>query len=363
MSQRAEPTGSSKSIVRESVVEFIVSDEASSVRIDLFLSQHLPHLSRSHIQELIRQGQVEGNGKAIKKPSQKIPPGAKVVVRLRERHQEELMPEKVPLTVLYEDDDLLAINKPAGLLTHPAGRKRTGTIVNALLGMGVPLSCYAGSFRPGIIHRLDKETSGVLLIAKNDFTHREVLRQLKERKVEKTYWAIVVGEPDFETKTVALSLRRDPRNPTRIIPSRDLTGKAVAAITHFQVIRKWSGFSLIEAKPVTGRTHQIRVHLKALGLAVVGDRDYGGRAKALKLAERMGHRALTKALRNQKGHALHALRIRFHHPRHLSSLTIEAPLPTDFQNLLSLLEGLTTNDKDQVRDGASVTQSGKRSSR
>ncbi len=318
--------------------EIIVREEERSLRLDLFIARQLQDWSRSHLQEVIRNGFVSVNGRVIRKPSHRLDTGDRVTIVLVGREPPDLTAEHWSLEILYEDEDLLAINKPRGVLVHPAGDKRTGTIANALLALGIPLSTYAGRDRPGIVHRLDKGTSGVLLVAKNDGTHRQVIAQLAGHRAEKVYLALVVGSAEFNDRTVSVSLRHDPQDPTRIVPAVRLPGKSVWALTRFQVLKRWQGFSLIKAQPLTGRTHQIRVHLKVLGLPIVGDREYGGYQSAVRRARELGKRRLVEDLRKLNGFALHAQSVTLSHPRTGNPLTVRAPLPDDMKALIASLD-------------------------
>lgn len=314
-----------------------VPPEVAGLRLDVFMAMHLPELSRSRCQQLVRDGQVQVNDVSVMKPSLILRGGEQIVVTLPEPEPTTLQPENLPLSILYEDDDLLAVNKPRGMVVHPGRGMRKGTMVNALLALDISLSDIAGQERLGIVHRLDKGTSGILLVAKTNFAHLALAKQFAEHTTDKCYLAIVVGEPDFEHRIIAASLMHHPDDPKLVTVASRPSPHAVAAVTEIWVRERFDGFALLELKPVTGRTHQIRVHLKHLGLPVAGDEDYGGRVKALRVARERKRSDLVKALQDLNGQALHAWRITFIHPRTGEPLTFEAPLPDDMIEFLKLL--------------------------
>jgi len=327
-------------------VTFEVPKEASGARLDSFLARRFPDLSRSKCQQMVRDGAVKVDGVVVTKPGFVLRGGERIEVEVPEPEPPSLQPERIPLTVLYEDDDLLVIDKPRGMVVHPGAGVRSGTLVNALLGMGIPLSNVAGPERLGIVHRLDKGTSGVMVVAKTNFAHLHLARQFAEHKVDKRYLAIVVGEPDFDHRLVVAPLVKHPEEPEKftVATGRGLrSSHAVDAVTEVWVRERFKGFALLEVKPVTGRTHQIRVHLQYLGLPVAGDETYNGKTKALKVAQRLKNQALIQALQSLNGQALHAWKLTFVHPRTEKPLTVEAPLPEDMRHmrqvLLSQIEG------------------------
>ncbi len=321
-------------------VTFEVPHELSGTRLDSFLVKRFPDLSRSKCQQMVREGLVKVNGAVVTKPGFTLHGGERVDVQIPEPEPAHLQPEHIPITVLYEDDDLLIIDKPRGMVVHPGAGVKSGTLVNALLAMGIPLSDIAGPERLGIVHRLDKGTSGVMVVAKTNFAHLHLARQFAEHKIDKRYLAIVVGEPNFEHKIVAAPLMKHPEDPEKftIAAGRNLrSSQAVDAVTEVWVRERFKGFALLEVKPITGRTHQIRVHLQHLGLPVVGDETYNGRAKAIKVARELKRDDLLQAIQSINGQALHSWRLTILHPRTEKPLTIEAPLPDDMSQLLELL--------------------------
>jgi len=245
------------------------------------------------------------------------------------------------LSVLYEDDDLLVVDKPRGMVVHPGAGVRRGTLVNALLAMEIPLSDIAGPDRLGIVHRLDKGTSGVMVVAKTNFAHLKLAQQFAEHKVDKRYLAVVVGEPEFEHKVIAAPLMKHPDDPEKFaVANRSaVASHIVDAVTEIWVRERFRGFALLEVRPITGRTHQIRVHLQHLGLPVAGDETYNGRAKALKMARGLKRDDLLNELQSLNGQALHAWKLTFVHPRTNEPISVEAPLPDDMRKLLALLRG------------------------
>ena len=280
-------------------------------RLDVFLARAAPELSRSRAQKLIEGGFVSvGEGRA--RPSRLLERGEIVHVTIPPPEAIDLAPEAMPLTVVYEDADLIVVDKPAGLAVHPAPGHPRGTLVNALLALVPDLSGIGGELRPGIVHRLDKDTSGLMVVAKNDRAHRNLARQLKERRVAKTYLALVEGTPRASEGTVDAPIGRHPqsRQKMAIVPN----GRE--AQTRYRVLETIDGYSLIEAKPVTGRTHQIRVHLASLGCPIAGDTRYGRRSPYL---ERQ---------------FLHAHRLAFALPATAEQVEFEAPLPPDLSQAL-----------------------------
>lgn len=318
-------------------VTFEVPQAFSGARLDSFLTKQFPDLSRSRCQQMVREGLVKVNGVVVTKAGFILRGGELIDVQLPEPEPSPLQPERIPITVLYEDDDLLVVDKPRGMVVHPGAGVKSGTLVNALLGMGVPLSDIAGPERLGIVHRLDKGTSGVMVVAKTNFAHLHLARQFAEHRVDKRYLAIVVGEPEFEHTVVAAPLMRHPEDPEKftVATSRNLrSSQVVEAVTEIWVRERFEGFALLEVKPVTGRTHQIRVHLQHLGLPVAGDETYNGRNKAIKVARELKRHNLLQAFQSLNGQALHAWRLTFVHPRTEKIIAVEAPLPSDMEQLL-----------------------------
>lgn len=311
-------------------IEIVVAGDENSGRLDSFLAAQLEHESRTRLKALIEQGLVMVNGKAAK-PSHQIKPGDRIEVAMPEPKPARPLPEDIPLEVLYEDRDLIVINKPAGLMTHPATNRFSGTLVNALLYHCKDLSGIGGELKPGIVHRLDKLTSGVMVAAKNDQAHRQLSEQFKKHSIDRQYLALVWGNPEGDSGRIESKISRNPRHRLKMT-SR--TGQGRTAITEWKVVKRFKHFSLIQCRLLTGRTHQIRVHLTEMGFPLVGDALYGrGRGKPQKINMQVW--AAVKRLDRQ---ALHAFQLGFIHPATGKSLEFNSPLPHDLASLLKLLE-------------------------
>lgn len=290
-------------------------------------------LSRARLQQLIKEGQVVCAGQPMTDASAKIKAGAVLSVTLPPPQRAEPQAQNIALDVVYEDNDLLVLNKPAGLVVHPAAGHYDGTLVNALLAhCGDSLSGIGGVARPGIVHRLDKDTSGLMVVAKNDRTHQALTAQFADRSLSRTYQALVWGLPNPIAGEIEGAIGRHPRSRQKmaIVPRG---GKE--ALTYYKVLQPFGTLAcLVECKLATGRTHQIRVHMAHVGNPVVGDPLYGTRRRAPKAAEK-GLSALMEGFGRQ---ALHAGAIRFIHPRSGKELHFECPLPADMQKLLDAIK-------------------------
>jgi 23S rRNA pseudouridine1911/1915/1917 synthase len=316
---------------------FRVGAASAGSRLDLFLVQACSDLSRSRIQKLIEEGAIRLAGAPVKR-SHLVRAGEELEVEVLEPRPTELLPEDIPLAVLYEDEHLLAIDKPAGLVVHPAPGHASGTLVNALLHRTRDLRGIGGELRPGIVHRLDRDTSGVLLVAKTDLAHASLSRQMKRRSMKKEYLALVAGIPRVRKGEVAFSIGRDPRDRKRMKAFRT-TDPAPAgareARTLFEIEKEWFplGLTLLRCRLITGRTHQIRVHLAASGLPVVGDPVYG-RPRF----DRVNDADLRERLAAFPRQALHAERVAFRHPESGEPLEIAAPIPPDLSDLFAAID-------------------------
>lgn len=316
---------------------FRVGTPSAGERLDLFLVSACSDLSRSRIQKLIEEGAARVGG-ALAKRSQLVRAGDEVEVDVPEPRAVAIAAEEIPLAVLYEDGHLLAIDKPAGLVVHPSPGHGSGTIVNALLHHVRDLSGVGGELRPGIVHRLDRYTSGVLLVAKTDLAHASLSRQMKKRTMRKEYLALVAGIPRVRKGEVVLPIGRDPRDRKKMRAfgriEKPPPGSREAR-TLYEIEREWPplGLTLLRCRLITGRTHQIRVHLAAAGLPVVGDPVYG-RPRY----DRIKDIDLKKTLAGFPRQALHAERIAFRHPATHEPKEIAAPLPEDLTTLLSGIE-------------------------
>ncbi|MBI2875608.1 MAG: RluA family pseudouridine synthase [Candidatus Tectomicrobia bacterium] len=297
-------------------------------RLDAWLAREQAALSRSQIQRLIEEGRVRVNGSPVK-AHYRPKPGDQIEILLPEPQPALPQPEPIPLEIVYEDSSLVVINKPAGLVVHPGAGNPTGTLVNALLYHCPDLSGIGGVERPGIVHRLDKETSGLLVVAKDDLTHRGLARQWEDRSIRRRYLALVKGRVAPEKGRIETLIGRHPVERKKMAVVRQ---KGRVAITEYQILERWADFSLLELHLRTGRTHQIRVHLASRGHPVVGDRVYGRRT------EGQGQPLpVQAALEGLHGLALHAATLGFVHPRSGEPLEFEAALPPDFAHLLQVL--------------------------
>jgi 23S rRNA pseudouridine1911/1915/1917 synthase len=303
--------------------KFIVDETLPRQRLDVFLRRKLPDLSRGAIQRLLADGHIRVDGKIVK-PTHHPRAGETIVIQQPEARPALAQAENMPLDILYEDEDLLVLNKPAGWVVHPAAGHREHTLVNALLyHCDGQLSGIGGVARPGIVHRLDKETSGCLVAAKNDTTHLHLCAQFAGGEVQKMYQAVACGRMPRLSGHIDTPIARDPAHRQRMtVRAR----KGRDAHTSYHVLERWSGATLVELELHTGRTHQIRVHLRHIGFPVAGDQVYGRRATA-RLAESTGY--------NPPRPLLHARQLTLTHPRNGKRMTFEAPLPHDFAAALA----------------------------
>jgi 23S rRNA pseudouridine1911/1915/1917 synthase len=320
---------------------FRVGQPSAGTRLDLFLASTCSDLSRSRLQKLIEEGAVRVGGNAVKR-AHVVRAGEDVTVEVPEPREVEIAAEEIPLSVLYEDEHLLAIDKPPGLVVHPSPGHDSGTLVNALLHHVKDLAGVGGELRPGIVHRLDRDTSGVLLVAKTDLAHASLSRQMKKRSMRKEYLAVVAGVPRVRKGEVALPIGRDPRDRKKMRAFRaagEPPAGAREARTLYEIEREWFsiGLTLLRCRLVTGRTHQIRVHLAAAGLPVVGDPVYG-RARY----DRVRNEALKRRLLDFPRQALHAERVAFRHPATNEPIEIVAPVPEDLASLIAAISSVAT---------------------
>ena len=290
-------------------------DSVMTGRIDKELAHHLADISRSQLQKWIEDGNVTVNGEKVK-PKYKLAVGDRVVVQPEKPQKIDLEPENIPLDIVYEDDDVIVVNKPQGMVVHPAPGHPNHTLVNALLYHS-PLSTINGEFRPGIVHRIDKDTSGLLMIAKNDLAHRSLAAQLKAKTNEREYVALVHGVIKEERGTIDAPLGRSKKDRKKQAVVED--GRH--AVTHFKVLERFQHYTLVSCRLETGRTHQIRVHMKYIGHPLAGDPLYGPR----------------KTLPGN-GQYLHARLLGFKHPRTGKQMTFTSPLPEYFQKMIDHLE-------------------------
>lgn len=295
--------------------QFIIKDEE---RLDKAISKLEPDISRETIQKMIKLGNILVNGKEVK-PSYKTIVGDEISIEEMEAKETKLKPQEMPLDVIYEDDDLLVINKEKGIVVHPGNGNPDGTLANAVLARCKDsLSGIGGEIRPGIVHRIDKDTSGLVIIAKNDTAHINLSKQIQERKVKKTYIALVRGTVKENEATINMPIGRSTKDRKKMAVSKN--GKE--AITNFKVLERFKDYTLLEVNIETGRTHQIRVHLSEIGYPIVGDGVYSNGRNPFGV----------------EGQMLHAAKLEFRHPRTGAILKIEAPLPKYFVEVLTQLK-------------------------
>jgi 23S rRNA pseudouridine1911/1915/1917 synthase len=296
--------------------DFEFTVEKAGIRLDKLIATRLSELSRTRIQTLIKEGLITVNGEPSK-ASYKTEGGEEIAVFLPPPEVSEVLPENIRLDVLYEDADLIAINKPAGMVVHPSAGHSTGTLVNAVLYHWPELQQVGDEYRAGIVHRLDKDTSGVIIVARTPQAHRSLAEQFEQRTTTKKYLALVEGTPDTLTGRIEAPIGRNPKDRKRMAVVRD--GRE--AVSEFTVLEQYAHHALVEVRILTGRTHQIRVHMAFIGHPVVGDAIYGYRKQRIKM----------------KRNFLHAAELTVHSPTTSEPLTLKAPLPAGLQNTLDKL--------------------------
>ncbi|HLF75386.1 MAG TPA: RluA family pseudouridine synthase [Anaerolineales bacterium] len=294
-------------------------DKKTPERLDKFLTGLLQEFSRARIQGLIADGFVEVNGQAAKKAGQTLESGATVMVRIPPPAPTDLVAENIPLDILFENDDLLVVNKPAGMVVHPAAGHASGTLVNAVLGYEPELEGIGGEERPGVVHRLDKDTSGLILLAKNERAHRWLQDQFRLRTVEKTYLALVDGKPPTPSGRVEAHIGRDPSHRKRMAIVPESRGRE--SVSEYRTVETFKNHTLLKFHPLTGRTHQIRLHCAFLGCPIVGDEIYGRKKSSIQIGR----------------HFLHAYRLRILLPGEKEPQVFEAPLPEELERVLASL--------------------------
>ena len=317
---------------------FIVSENEQGARLDALLADKMPDISRSQLQRLIDSASVQVNG-ANAKSSYRPQTGDLILVQRPAPRPSHIQPQEIDLNIVYEDTDILVINKAKGMVVHPAPGSEDGTLVNALLAHGDELSGIGGVIRPGIVHRLDKNTTGLLAVAKNDAAHNGLQAQIQRRSMQRKYLALSWGRPPFEEAIIDAPVGRHPIDRKRMAVL-ELTGKGDVrnAITEVKVRERFALFTLFDCKLQTGRTHQIRVHLAFAGYPIVGDGLYGGLKKVSSDQLRGGVAVrLNEQIGALHGQALHAYSLAFEHPVTGRPLVFEAPLPDEMQNLLTAL--------------------------
>ena len=291
-------------------------DKKAPERLDKYLVELLQEFSRSRIQALIAKGFVDVNGRAAKKAGQTLESGFNVTVRIPPPAPTDLIAEDIPLDIVFENNDLIVVNKPAGMVVHPAAGHASGTLVNAMLGYEPDMEGIGGEERPGVVHRLDKETSGLILLAKNERAHRWLQDQFRLRKVEKTYLALVDGKPPTPSGRVETYIGRDPSHRKRMAIVSVSRGRE--AISEYKTVESFANYTLLEFHPLTGRTHQIRLHCAFLGCPIVGDEIYGRKKPTV----------------DMNRHFLHAYRLKIILPGEKETRLFEAPLPDELGRVL-----------------------------
>lgn len=291
--------------------------ESSGQRVDQYLAASLDGLTRSAAQKLLEEGRVLSAGRKLKKKD-RLKEGVPLTVVIPDPTPVEILPQEIPLDVVYEDEDVIVVNKPVGMVVHPAPGHPDGTLVNALLyHCGQSLSGINGQLRPGIVHRIDRDTSGLLIAAKNDVAHLALAQQLQDHSLYRAYEAVVLGNLRQEEGTISLPIARHPTDRKKMAVNH-LTGRP--AVTHWQVLARYAGYTHVQCRLETGRTHQIRVHMAAQGHPVLGDPVYGG---------------VRKGFPELVGQCLHAAKLTFRHPRTGEKVTVTCPLPSYFQAVLT----------------------------
>lgn len=299
-------------------LEFVTGQDEKAVRIDRYLADRCPDFSRSYLQKLLKDQAVSVNGTPVK-ANYKVQPGDQIFLEIPEMQKMDILPEEIPLDILYEDDYLMVVNKPKNMVVHPSAGHTEGTLVNAILAhCGDHLSGINGVLRPGIVHRIDKDTTGVLLVCKEDSVHRDLAEQLKEHSIKRRYRAVVCGNLKNDEGTVEGPIGRHPSDRKKMAINHK-NGKE--AVTHYRVLERFGQYTYIECRLETGRTHQIRVHMASIGHPLLGDTVYGSAKNPWKL----------------EGQTLHAMVLGFRHPVSGEYMEFEAPLPEYFLKLLDKL--------------------------
>lgn len=301
--------------------KYIVNDSDINKRIDSYIAGKDQEISRVAVKRLIEQGKILVNEKQVK-VSYKVQLGDVITQEAEDIKEIELKAQEIPLEILYEDNDIIVVNKPKGMVVHPAVGNLEGTLVNAIMAIcKESLSGIGGEIRPGIVHRLDKDTSGVIIIAKNDKSHIDLSNQIKQHEVEKVYWALVRGVVKENEATISMPIGRSTKDRKKMAVTKN--GKE--AVTHFKVLKRYSNCTLLEVKIETGRTHQIRVHLAQIGYPVIGDTIYSSGKNKWGIV----------------GQCLHAKSLKFRHPTTHEEMWIQAELPDYFKNVLKELDNET----------------------
>ena len=322
-------------------IKFLVDEKNNGKRLDIFLAENINHLTRSFLKKLIESGQVKIDKKVLKAPSTKVKYKDQVIINIIENNEQNIKPKKIKLNIVYEDNHILVINKPKGMVVHPGAGNYENTLVNALLfKYKKKLSSVNGPLRPGIVHRIDKETSGLLVIAKNNLAHSNLGDQFSNHNIERKYLCLVWGVIRPLTGKISTLISRDKKN-RQLMTVSEINGKK--AITNYKTIKVFNikdipKISLLECELETGRTHQIRVHLKYKGTSLLGDKQYGKKNIKFKKI----HNDFFIRLSKLSGQALHAKTLGFAHPKTKKWMNFNSELPDGFKKILNLLENLNS---------------------
>ena len=322
-------------------IKFLVDEKNNGKRLDIFLTENINHLTRSFLKKLIENGQVKLNKKVLKTPSTKVKYKDQVIINIIENNEQKIRPKKIKLNIIYEDNDILVINKPKGMVVHPGAGNYENTLVNALLfKYKKKLSNVNGSLRPGIVHRIDKETSGLLVVAKNNLAHSNLGDQFSNHSIKRKYLCLAWGVIRPLNGKISTLISRDKKN-RQLMTVSEINGKK--AITNYKTVKVFDikdipKISLLECELETGRTHQIRVHLKYKGTSLLGDKQYGKKNIKFKKI----HSDFFIKLNKLSGQALHAKTLGFAHPKTKKWMNFNSELPDDFKKILKLLENLSS---------------------
>lgn len=301
-------------------IELIIKEDFNGERLDRVIALNINEVTRSYAQKLIKDGNISVNEKIIYDKNYKVLSGQNISINIPEPEKIDVLPEKIPIEIIYEDEDLLLVNKPKDMVVHPAPGNYSGTLVNALMYYcGNSLSSINGIIRPGIVHRIDKDTSGILIVAKNDFAHKSLAEQIKQHSFSREYEAVVYGHLKNECGTIDAPIGRHKLDRKKMAVVYENSRNA---ITHYKVLQNYKDFTHVRLKLETGRTHQIRVHMSYIGHPVAGDPVYGPR----------------KIIKDLNGQCLHAKHIGFVHPRTLKYMEFETELPQYFKNFLNKIK-------------------------
>ncbi|MCI9016990.1 MAG: RluA family pseudouridine synthase [Clostridia bacterium] len=298
--------------------KIIIQQQHIGLRLDKVIAENFEEISRNNIQKLIQQNRVTVNDK-IEKSSYKVSLNDKIIIKEIQLEEAKIEPQEIPLDIIYEDKDIIVINKPKGLVVHPANGNPDNTLVNAIMSICKDsLSGIGGEIRPGIVHRLDKDTSGIIIVAKNDKAHINLSEQIKNRQIKKTYIALVRGTIKEKSATIDMPIARSTKDRKKMAVDK----KGKNAITHFKIEKRYDKYTLLEIDIETGRTHQIRVHMSEIGYPIVGDTVYSNGKNEFGIT----------------GQCLHAKKLKFKHPITQEEMLLQAPLPQYFQDILKQLE-------------------------